>query len=61
MHIDTSGKQLTRSQEPQGPVSLGPTGGGTMPRVIHFEIHADEPERAVRFLQKSQLPHGLAT
>ena len=23
--------------------------GETMPRVIHFEIHADEPERAIRF------------
>ena len=22
-----------------------------MPRVVHFEIHADEPERAVRFYQ----------
>jgi len=23
-----------------------------MPRVIHFEIHADDPERAVKFYQK---------
>jgi predicted enzyme related to lactoylglutathione lyase len=24
----------------------------TMPRVIHFEIHADDPERAVKFYSK---------
>jgi predicted enzyme related to lactoylglutathione lyase len=23
-----------------------------MPRVVHFEIHADDPERAVKFYQK---------
>ncbi len=23
-----------------------------MPRVVHFEIHADDPERAVRFYKK---------
>jgi predicted enzyme related to lactoylglutathione lyase len=27
--------------------------GFDMPRVIHFEIHADDPERAVKFYEKT--------
>src|SRR5689334_19629414 len=40
----------TDGQRPRwlaGPPAL--TGGTRMPRVVHFEIHAEDPERAARF------------